>query len=147
MKISIIYTRYPKDHFGNVDEVKSHVNVDNYYKDFLHYGNKLQYDDIKFINGRFFNTKTGDIYNNNGDIIDSDPAYVENVNEEMKTYIDSNMDDYQRLCSLLKNNKTNVNAEKKTFIVEDITDTIDNILDLILDNGKRNFPKERVPKQ
>ena len=126
--------------------MKSHVHVDNYYKDFLHCGNKLQYDDIKFINGRFFNTKTGDIYNNNGDIIDSDPTYVEKVNEEMKTYIDSNMDDYQRLRSLLKNNKTNVNAEKKMVIAEDITDTIDNILDLILDNGKRNFPKERVPK-
>ena len=127
--------------------MKSHVNLDNYYKDFLHYGNKLQYDDIKFINGRFFNTKTGDIYKNNGYIINSDPAYVEKVNEEIKTYIDSNMDGYQRSRSLLKNSKTNANAEKKIVIAEDITDTIDNILDLISNNGNRNFPKEKVPKQ
>ena len=137
----------PKDHFGSIDKVKSHVNVDDYYKDFLHDGNKLQYDDIKFINGRFFNTKTGDIYNNNGDIIDTDPAYVEKVNEEMKTYIDSNMDGYQRSRSLLKNDKTNVKAEKKIVIAENITDTIDNILDLISNNGNGNVPKEKVPKK
>ena len=101
----------------------------------------------KFINGRFFNTKTGDIYKNNGYIINSDPAYVEKVNEEIKTYIDSNMDGYQRSRSLLKNSKTNVNAEKKIVIAEDITDTIDNILDLISNNGNRNFPTEKVPKQ
>ena len=54
MKIIIIYVRYPKDHFGNVDERKSHVNFNNYYKDFLHYGNKLQYDDTKIYKWKIF---------------------------------------------------------------------------------------------
>ena len=137
----------PKKHFGSIDKVKSLVNADDYYKDFLHDGNKLQYDDIKFINGRFFNTKTGDIYDSNGDIIDNDPAYVTKVNEEMKTYIGSNVDGYQRSRISLKNDKTNGNAEKKIVIAEKITDTVDNILDLISNNGNGNVPKQKVPKQ
>ena len=65
----------------------------------------------------------------------------------MKTFIDSNIDGYQRSRSLLKNDKTNVKAEKKIVIAENITDTIDNILDLISNNGNENVPKEKVPKK